>query len=172
MGPVMHLLRLSCRSIRVARGGSPVSELWACGHVQLGRVIASKQGVVTAEEMAPYLDLPKGGAKRGDEGYVVPALLKFGGHPEVDQQGNLLYTFPDLQKSASASMVRLSLLFVALLYVLCKYFNQLLHGAVMSGTFQGPWGACRKSCVGMWCFRARLAALLRSMRLPALVNFV
>lgn len=26
--------------------------------VQLGRIIAAKGGVVTAEEMAPYLDLP------------------------------------------------------------------------------------------------------------------
>ncbi len=75
--------------------------------VQLGRLIAAKGGVVTAEEMAPYLDLPKGGAQPDDEGYVVPALVKFGGHPEVDDRGNLLYTFPDLQKSGGASQVRL-----------------------------------------------------------------
>ena len=76
------------------------------GVPQLGRLIAAKGGVVTAEQMAPYLDLPKGGAQPGDEGYVVPALLKFGGHPEVDDSGNLLYTFPDLQRSGGASQVR------------------------------------------------------------------
>lgn len=131
-------------------------------------MIASKRGVVTAEEMAPYLDLPKGGAKRGDEGYVVPALLKFGGHPEVDEQGNLLYSFPDLQKSASASMVRLlnpfvALFLVVLLYVLCKGvgFDQLLHDAVM---FVGINLRCVQEV--MCCFRGRLAALLRSIRTP------
>lgn len=72
----------------------------------LGRMLAAKGGVATAEEMAPYLDLPKGGAPTDDEGYVVPALLKFAGHPEVDENGNLLYIFPDLQRTGGQAQQR------------------------------------------------------------------
>ncbi len=36
----------------------PADEQWLC-IMQLGRIIAAKGGVVTAEEMAPYLDLPE-----------------------------------------------------------------------------------------------------------------
>ena len=35
-----------------------------------------------------------------DESFVVPALVRFSGHPEVDDVGNLIYTFPDLQASS------------------------------------------------------------------------
>ena len=35
-----------------------------------------------------------------DESFVVPALVRFNGHPEVDDAGNLIYTFPDLQASS------------------------------------------------------------------------
>ena len=62
--------------------------------LQVGRYIQSKGGVVTAEELAPFLDPPEK-SKDGDidESYVVPALVRFGGSPEVDEQGNLLYRF-------------------------------------------------------------------------------
>jgi hypothetical protein len=51
--------------------------------------------VVTAEELAPFLDPPAKveGDDTIDEGFVVPALVRFGGTPEVDEQGNLLYRF-------------------------------------------------------------------------------
>lgn len=58
---------------------------------------------MTAEELAPYLDHAQGYSasdpSSNDESYVVPALVRFGGSPEVDDQGNLLYQFPSLQAS-------------------------------------------------------------------------
>lgn len=75
----------------------------------VGRVIAARGGVVTAEELAPLLDLPaaSGAAARDtdgdgadDEAWVLPALVRFNGRAEVDEDGRLLYVFPDLQKTA------------------------------------------------------------------------
>lgn len=50
---------------------------------------------MTAEELAPFLDPPAQGVDEDeiDEGFVVPALVRFGGSPEVDGSGNLLYRF-------------------------------------------------------------------------------
>ncbi|KAG2434871.1 hypothetical protein HYH02_012071 [Chlamydomonas schloesseri] len=82
---------------------------------RLGEMIRAKGGVVTAEEMAPYLDPPEPadpptgryGSSSGsgtdpyipypDENFVLPALIKFGGEPYVDEAGHILYRFPALQ---------------------------------------------------------------------------
>lgn len=67
----------------------------------VGRFIQSKGGVVTAEELAPYLDPPERSQDGAiEEDFVVPALVRFGGSPEVDERGNLLYRFESLQRSA------------------------------------------------------------------------
>ncbi|CAI5952954.1 unnamed protein product [Closterium sp. NIES-64] len=63
----------------------------------VGDVIASRGGVVAAQEIAPYLDLP---ADTSDESFMLPVLQRFDGSPEVDPQGNILYTFPLLQRTA------------------------------------------------------------------------
>ena len=57
---------------------------------------------MTAEELAPFLDPPSGRGERSplDESFVVPALVRFAGHPEVDARGELLYTFPELQTTS------------------------------------------------------------------------
>ncbi|DBA95928.1 TPA: hypothetical protein ACH3X1_001454 [Trebouxia sp. C0004] len=69
----------------------------------IGNYIQHKGGVVTAEELAPYLDVPAAGKDPEsivvDESYVVPALVRFGGSPEVDNDNNLIYRFPSLQKT-------------------------------------------------------------------------
>ena len=67
--------------------------------------------MVTAEELAPYLEPlaladPDPESTYKDEGYVLPALIKFGGEPLVDEQGHLLYRFPALQKSGRVSSRR------------------------------------------------------------------
>eukprot|EP01023_Acetabularia_acetabulum_P006118 TRINITY_DN1254_c0_g1_i4.p2 TRINITY_DN1254_c0_g1~~TRINITY_DN1254_c0_g1_i4.p2 ORF type:complete len:404 (-),score=77.05 TRINITY_DN1254_c0_g1_i4:1376-2587(-) len=67
----------------------------------LGNFIRSKGGVVTAEQMAPFLDPPESFLQNRresfrDESFVVPALLRFGGKPEIDDSGNILYMFPTL----------------------------------------------------------------------------
>jgi len=76
----------------------------------VGQYIQSRGGVVAAEELAPYLDVSAGAladAREGafvDEGYVVPALVRFGGQPEVGPDGELLYRFPSLQRTARAQV--------------------------------------------------------------------
>ncbi|KAK1389652.1 Iron-sulfur cluster biosynthesis family protein [Heracleum sosnowskyi] len=66
----------------------------------IGQYIASIGGVTTAEELAPYLDV-KTKAQKNDEGYILPVLIRFDGQPEVDEEGNILYQFPSLQRTAS-----------------------------------------------------------------------
>lgn len=61
-------------------------------------------GVVTAEQLAPYLD--EGDAAADDESFVVPALVRFGGHADVDDAGGLLYSFPELATSAGGAAAR------------------------------------------------------------------
>ncbi|XVF07668.1 hypothetical protein REPUB_Repub06bG0159600 [Reevesia pubescens] len=68
----------------------------------IGQYIASNGGVVTAEELAPYLDLLTGNGVMSDESYVLPILLRFDGQPEVDEEGNILYRFQSLQRTASS----------------------------------------------------------------------
>ena len=41
-----------------------------------------------------------------DESFIVPTLVRFNGHPEVDDAGNLIYTFPDLQASSREQVRR------------------------------------------------------------------
>jgi hypothetical protein len=72
----------------------------------VGDVITSSRGVVTAEQLAPLLDLPPGGAQPEDESYVLPALVQFNGVPEVSPEGHILYRFPDLAKTASQTAAK------------------------------------------------------------------
>ncbi|KAF8060028.1 hypothetical protein HT031_004966 [Scenedesmus sp. PABB004] len=81
----------------------------------LGAHIQRLGGVLSAEEMAPFLDppplpraAPPGPAKYEDESFVLPALIRFNGEPFVDDAGRLLYRFPDLQVVAAAPSVRLT----------------------------------------------------------------
>ncbi|KAF6251928.1 hypothetical protein COO60DRAFT_1674245 [Scenedesmus sp. NREL 46B-D3] len=46
--------------------------------------------------------------KYEDESFVLPALIRFNGEPFVDDEGRLLYKFPDLQVVANAPSVRLT----------------------------------------------------------------
>ncbi|XP_019196709.1 PREDICTED: uncharacterized protein At5g03900, chloroplastic [Ipomoea nil] len=71
----------------------------------IGQYIASNGGVVTAEELAPYLDVETSN-KTDDESYVLPVLLRFDGQPEIDEEGNILYRFPSLQRTASRQSSR------------------------------------------------------------------
>uniref|UniRef100_A0A7C9DD18 Iron-sulfur cluster biosynthesis family protein n=1 Tax=Opuntia streptacantha TaxID=393608 RepID=A0A7C9DD18_OPUST len=67
----------------------------------IGEHITSNGGVVTAEELAPYLDVQT--KDEGDESYILPVLLRFDGQPDVDEEGNILYRFPSLQRTASST---------------------------------------------------------------------
>lgn len=83
------------------------------GGAQVGQYIQSRGGVVAAEELAPFLDVTPealAAAREGafvDEAYVVPSLVRFSGQPEVGPDGELLYRFPSLQRTARAQVRRL-----------------------------------------------------------------
>ncbi|KAJ8542339.1 hypothetical protein K7X08_017205 [Anisodus acutangulus] len=66
----------------------------------IGQYILSNGGVVIAEELAPFLDV-KTPNNMDDESYILPVLLQFDGQPEVDVEGNILYRFPSLQRTAA-----------------------------------------------------------------------
>ncbi|KAI3667564.1 hypothetical protein L6452_42630 [Arctium lappa] len=69
----------------------------------IGQYIASNGGVVTAEELAPYLDVQTAEkTDDDDDSYILPVLLRFDGQPEVDEEGNILYRFPSLQRTAAS----------------------------------------------------------------------
>ena len=46
---------------------------------------------------------PSGSEKYEDESFVLPALIRFNGEPFVDDDGRLLYKFPDLQVGTALS---------------------------------------------------------------------
>lgn len=71
----------------------------------IGGYISSNGGVVTAEELAPYLDVELMEKATDDDSYILPVLLCFDGRPEVDDEGNILYRFPLLQRTASSQRV-------------------------------------------------------------------
>lgn len=50
----------------------------------------------------------RGSEKYEDESFVLPALIKFNGEPFVDDEGRLLYKFPDLQATAATPAVRMT----------------------------------------------------------------
>ncbi|KMZ73592.1 Iron-sulfur cluster biosynthesis family protein [Zostera marina] len=68
----------------------------------IGQYISSNGGVVAGEELAPYLDISPNNGTLDDESYVLPVLIRFDGHPEVNDEGDILYRFPSLQRTASS----------------------------------------------------------------------
>ncbi|MBD2175959.1 hypothetical protein H6F42_03370 [Pseudanabaena sp. FACHB-1998] len=79
--------------------GNPNSDLEERRWREIATMIRSNNGVVVAEQIAPYLD--ETSRLEGDEYFVIPVLSKFNGFPEVSDAGTLAYKFPDLQKVAS-----------------------------------------------------------------------
>mmetsp|Transcript_15225 Transcript_15225/g.49983 ORF Transcript_15225/g.49983 Transcript_15225/m.49983 type:complete len:513 (+) Transcript_15225:14-1552(+) len=76
----------------------------------VGRFISQQQGVVTAEQLAPFLEPPPewGPGQPLEENFVLPALLRFQGETSVDEQGNIIYVFPSLQTTAAGMPARRS----------------------------------------------------------------
>jgi len=78
--------------------GDPNADLEERRWQLVARTIASQRGVVAGEQVIPYLD----GAFNEREDYMLPVLVKFDGQPEVSDDGNLVYQFPQFQVSAQA----------------------------------------------------------------------
>lgn len=79
--------------------GNPNADLDERRWREIASMIRTYDGVVIAEQIAPYLD--ETSRLEGDEYFVVPVLAKFNGFPEVSDVGTLAYKFPELQKVAS-----------------------------------------------------------------------
>ncbi|GJQ10364.1 hypothetical protein GpartN1_g2155.t1 [Galdieria partita] len=69
-------------------------------------VIRANDCVVIAEQLAPYLlssnDLISSDENSilVDESFMIPALVRFGGIPQVLENGEIIYVFPELRKTA------------------------------------------------------------------------
>ncbi len=63
----------------------------------IAQTIKQHNGVVTAEQVAPYT-----GADPANEDGMLPVLVRFDGKPEVTDTGNIVYTFPNLQVTAKS----------------------------------------------------------------------
>jgi len=60
----------------------------------LALAIKQHRGVVTADELAPYVDI-----KGKGEDWVLPILVQFNGSCDVSENGNIIYSFPSFQQS-------------------------------------------------------------------------
>jgi hypothetical protein len=79
------------------------------------QMIRNNKGAVTAEQLAPYCDAPdvsdsdvsSSGSSSVfvDESFVLPIVSQLDGEPQVTEDGDIIYVFPDLQISASDSAV-------------------------------------------------------------------
>lgn len=67
----------------------------------IATAIGNNRGAVVAEQIAPYLDNLGQGYAREYEEYMLPALARFDGRPEVSPQGQIVYHFPQLQTTAA-----------------------------------------------------------------------
>lgn len=80
--------------------GNPNSDLEERRWQQIGAVIRNHDGAVVAEQVAPYLDNIEAGESEYED-YMLPVLTRFNGYPEVSENGEIIYYFPDLQVSAT-----------------------------------------------------------------------
>lgn len=76
--------------------GNPNADLEERRWRTIAAVIRNHQGAVTAEQIAPYLDLDAV-AGQTDEDYMLPVLSRFDGRPQVSPEGGIIYFFPELQ---------------------------------------------------------------------------
>ncbi|MBF2055769.1 MAG: hypothetical protein IGQ45_00825 [Cyanobacterium sp. T60_A2020_053] len=79
--------------------GNPNQNLEERRWREIASVIQSAKGAVIAEQIAPYLDNITIYNER-DEDYMLPVLTRFNGYPEVSEEGEIIYYFPELQVTA------------------------------------------------------------------------
>ncbi|MEG3955358.1 hypothetical protein [Microcoleus sp. herbarium2] len=81
--------------------GNPNHNLEERKWSDVATAIRNNRGAVVAEQIAPYLDNLGQGYAREYEEYMLPALARFDGRPEVSPQGQIVYHFPQLQTTAT-----------------------------------------------------------------------
>ena len=68
--------------------GDPNAEFERRRWALVGLAIQRNDGALAAEQLAPFLDRPEESLGTEDESFVLPALTRFGGAPEVDPETN------------------------------------------------------------------------------------
>lgn len=86
--------------------GNPNEDLDKRRDQLIGTTIRNNGGVVTGEQILPYLDLAPDSEQLGYEDYMLPILAQFDGRPEVSDQGGIVYRFPELQVAAAKRRAR------------------------------------------------------------------
>ncbi|MEG4942116.1 hypothetical protein [Microcoleus sp. F4-D5] len=81
--------------------GNPNTNLEERKWSDIATAIRNNRGAVAAEQIAPYLDNLGQGYAREYEEYMLPALARFDGRPEVSPEGQIVYHFPQLQTTAT-----------------------------------------------------------------------
>ncbi|WP_448561541.1 hypothetical protein [Trichothermofontia sp.] len=83
--------------------GDPNADLEERRWQMIATTIRNHQGVVVAEQIAPYLDDLGSESDQAYETYMLPVLARFDGRPQVSPEGGLVYHFPTLQVRAQAA---------------------------------------------------------------------
>ncbi|KAI0563848.1 hypothetical protein FGB62_33g194 [Gracilaria domingensis] len=84
--------------------GDPNADVETRRYRTIAAIIRSNKGAVTAEQLAPYLDPTYNDGNVVDESFVLPVLQRFNGHPEVTEDGDIIYVFPDFLRSGTSSV--------------------------------------------------------------------
>ena len=79
--------------------GNPNEDLEEKRWQTIGTLIRNQGGAIAAEQVAPYLDNITS-SNQETEDYMLPVLARFNGYPQVSDQGDLIYYFPELQVTA------------------------------------------------------------------------
>ena len=81
--------------------GDPNAEFERRRWALVGLAIQRNDGALAAEQLAPFLDRPDDAVGTEDESFVLPALTRFGGVPEVDKASNeIVYRFESMESTA------------------------------------------------------------------------
>jgi hypothetical protein len=86
--------------------GNPNIEVEEKRLQMVAQLIRDNNGAVTSEQLAPYLDAPAPDygttSAYVDESFVLPIVTQLEGEPQVTEDGDIVYVFPDMQVSASS----------------------------------------------------------------------
>lgn len=82
--------------------GNPNRNLEERRWQEIAMVIKNNNGAIIAEQVAPYLDHINLDHEENED-YILPVLTRFNGYPEVSEQGEIIYYFPELQVTAKES---------------------------------------------------------------------
>jgi hypothetical protein len=145
--------------------GNPNADLDDRRWQSVASVIRANHGVVTAEQVAPFLgDLGQGWSKDLED-YMIPVLSRFNGVPEVSPEGGIVYQFPELQVMAEARQTKQAPRF---LQEYPRRFSQASSGQIMGAI--GLGGANLIGALALGSLLTNQSALV--VELGGLVAFV